>query len=289
MQFFDLVVNKKYYIAAATTEPGIGARFSQVKTSYQLDNGSWLLNGTKSFVTMSHFADYYLVLANKSSANGEVPSGHWLTYFLVPRMAAGVTIEDDWDVLGMRGTDSNQVYFDQVRLSPDAVFMGNVGFALAKVMSEPQWVTGGYLGVYLGLMRAIYDFCRRYVTERSDYSQQSGLAYYPLLQARLGQMYALLNSAELNVFHAAQTVDEDPKSLKMQQAVYAAKYFISQSVPQLALLALRTCGGTAIHKRFPLERYLRDGCCGGLMPAVSDVCELFLGKKALDLDCIDLW
>lgn len=286
---FNLVVQDKQIFAAATTEPNIGARFSQVATTYRREEDGYILNGIKSFVTMASYADYYLVLANKEGVQQEEEKNQWLTYFLVPRLSAGVSINKTWDVLGMRGTASDEVIFDQVRLSANAIFMGREGFALAKVMREPHWVTGGYLGVYLGIMETIVKFTVEYIQERSDSSKQTGLAFKPLIQARIGEMMVLLNNARLNVYEAAKKVTQNPTALETHQAIYAAKYVLGESMPQIATMALRTCGGSSIHKKFNLERYLRDSCCGGLMPAVSDMCQIFLGQSALKQFNINIW
>jgi len=286
---FKLVVEDKKIFAAATTEPGIGARFSQVKTYFQKTDDGYILHGKKSFVTMASYADYYLVLANKKPVNNEPVNVHSLSYFLVPKNAIGVKINETWDVLGMRGTGSHEVIFDQVKLPFEAVFMGREGFALSKVMREPHWITGGYLGVYLGIMEAIFNFTKNYICTRSDYESKTGLAFKPLIQARIGDMYMLMNNARLNVYEAAEKVMRDPADITTHQAVYAAKYVLGETMPCLAHMALRTCGGSSISKSFALERYLRDASCGGLMPAVSDMCQTFLGQSVLAITDINIW
>ena len=277
-KIFGMVVEEQKIFAAATTETGIGARFSKVKTNYQRYNDTYLLNGQKSFVTMANYADYYLVLASKKLDDDNVDDKYHLTYFVVPRNAAGVSVIENWDTLGMRGTASHIVKLENVRLSKDAIFMGTEGFALVKVINEPHWITGGYLGVYLGIIEAIFNFTCEYIANRSDYSNKTGLAFEPLIQARLGELYIYTNNARLNVYESAKKVIIAPKETPTHQAIYAAKYYLSESMPKIAALALRTCGGACISRKYPLERLLRDSMCGALMPAVSDMCQIFLGK-----------
>ncbi|MEL0638678.1 acyl-CoA dehydrogenase family protein [Marinomonas sp. TI.3.20] len=284
---FTLVVFEKKVFAAATTEPGIGARFSQIETSYTKDGDFYIINGFKSFVTMANYADFFLVLANKNS--DKKMSSYWLTYFIVPRLSNGVFINETWDVLGMRGTSSQEVFFKNVKLPKSAIFMGNEGFALSKVMREPHWVTGGYLGVYLGILKSIFKFTCQYIVSKSDHVKKEGLAYLPLVQARIGEMYSMLRSAELNLFDAAEQVVNSPTSNITHQALFSAKFYLGELMPKFASMALRTCGGNCIHKKFPLERLLRDSHCGGLMPAVSDMCQIFLGKTSLDINEVNIW
>lgn len=286
--FFEWVVRDKKIFAAATTEPGIGARFSQVRTHFVRQPNGYLLNGKKSFVTMADYADYYVVLANlfEKLDSGD-PS--FITYFVVPKETAGVTIHRSWDTLGMRATGSHEITFSNVSLDSSAVFLGREGFALNKVMREPHWITGGYLGVYLGIMEAAYAFTCDFLRNKSDYRLKSGLAFQPLIQARLGEMFSLLHSARLALQAAAIAVDFKPDDEVTRQSVYAAKYIIGESVTKLTLLAIKTCGGSSIHKQFDLERYHRDGCCGALMPAVSDLCQLYLGQSSLEINQQSIW
>lgn len=287
---FKEIVEKKVMIAAATTEPGVGARFSQIKTHFQRDNHGYRLNGKKSFVTMANYADYFLVLARKwQEPANETHETASLTYFLAPRDTPGITIHSDWDTIGMRGTASYEIEFKNVWLDRDSVFMGREGFALSKVIQEPHWISGGYLGVYLGIMEAAFEFTQSYLKQRSDYQLKTGLAFQPLIQARLGDMYVILNNARNAVFHAAESVVQKRGTLACNQAIYAAKYYLGEMAPRLTALAIRTCGGSTIHKKFNLERYYRDSVCGGLMPLVTDMCQIFLGKTALGLEIEDIW
>jgi alkylation response protein AidB-like acyl-CoA dehydrogenase len=289
LQLYKQVVEEKMIFAAATTEPNIGARFSKVKTTFARTDDGYIINGTKSFVTMAEYADYYLVLADKKLAEDEIKNDQCLSYFLVPRVTEGITINKTWDVLGMRGTASQEVTFNNVKVARKALFMNYEGFALSKVLREPHWVTGGYLGVYLGIMEAIFNFTCHYIRSRSNSDQQDSLASQPLIQARIGKMFTLLNNARLNVYEAAKKVDAEPTTAESHQAIFSAKYVLGESMPKIASMALRTCGGSSIHKKFQLERYLRDSHCGGLMPTVTDMCQIFLGQSALGITKINIW
>ena len=287
-KYFLEVVRDKKIFAAATTEQGIGARFSLVRTHFKRQENGYILNGKKTFVTMADYADYYLVLTNQFEKLDSQDTSS-ITYFVVPRDAQGVYINETWDTMGMRATKSQEVVFNNVFLEHSAIFMGREGFALSKVMREPHWITGGYLGVYLGVMEAAYRFTCVFLQERSDNKLKKGLAFQPLVQARLGEMFTILHSARLAVREAAIAVDSNPRDETTRQAIYAAKYIVGESITSLTLLAIKTCGGSSIHKQFDLERYHRDGCCGMLMPAVSDLCQLYLGQSALQIDDKCIW
>jgi alkylation response protein AidB-like acyl-CoA dehydrogenase len=286
---FQLVVTQKKIFAAATTEPGIGARFSLVKTNYQRTHNGYILNGKKSFVTMANYADYYLVLAKKLELAATSAQQPALSYFLVASKQKDIKINESWDVLGMRGTASHEVEFNNIYLQPEDLFMGQEGFALTKVMREPQWVTGGYLGVYLGIMEIAFEFTCDYIKARTDYQAGTGLGFQTLIQARVADMYLLLTNARNAVFDAAKKIDSVPGSDEANNAIYTAKYLVGEAAPELTSLAVRTCGGSTIHKQYDLERYHRDSMCGKLMPAVSDTCQIYLGKSMLGITEMKIW
>lgn len=292
-RIYSMVTKEKKVFAAATTEIGVGARFSEVKTNYRRENNRYIINGKKSFVTMSSYADYYMVLAKKFTEDFErtedVKDHSDLSYFLIPRESSGVSIVKNWDVLGMRATDSNEVIFDNVSVGHESVFMGREGFALNKVMREPHWVTGGYLGVYLGIMESAFDFTCKYIKQRTNNQTKSGLGYQPLVQARIGEMYSLLNNAKLSVYDAANKVVLGPGTSEANNAIFNAKYVIGESSLQLTSLAIRTCGGGSIFAHHNLERHFRDSRCGSLMPAVSDMCQLYLGRSFLEIPENFIW
>ncbi len=289
IKIYHMTVEEKKIFAAATTEQGIGSRFSLVKTNYQKIDDKYIINGSKSFVTMATYADYYMVLANKCTDHDKLSDSSLLSYFLIPRHAKGVSIKKNWNVLGMRGTDSHEVIFKDVTLERSDLFMGAEGFALSKVIREPHWITGGYLGVYLGIMEAAFEFSCYYIKEKTNSKNQSGLGYQPLIQARVSEMYTLLNHARLVLNDAAQKVVTSQGSEETNNAIFNAKYVIGESAIQLTSLAIKTCGGSAIFKEYDLERHFRDSRCGALMPTVSDACQLYLGRHLLGIKENFIW
>lgn len=288
-RLFGEVTQHKKVFASATSEPGIGARYSKTKTNYKKVDGGYIINGEKAFVTMANYADYYSIIANKYNADGSASPSHYLSFFLVPRGLSGITIQKDWDTLGMRATQSHRVIFHDVFIPNDCVFLGVTGFALMKVIRAPHWIIGGYLGVYLGIIQAAYEICLQYISNRTDLNKLTGLGMEPLIQSRLAEIYGLYQQAHQAVSYASNLILNGNDLGEAHRALYHAKYVVGEAVMEITAKSLKLCGATMIHKKFDLERLFRDSRCGALMPATSDVCQLYVGRSLLGLPIDNLW
>lgn len=267
--------------ASATSEPSGGSRLSAVKTSYRRVPEGFLLNGVKSFVSLSGFADYYLVAARPAD---KPDSGPFVSYLVVDAESPGVRFDNVWDTLGMRATQSNNMHLKDCFVPADRLFLGIEGTALYKAIREPHWLAGGYNGVYLGLAQAIFDFTTEYLRAKKVAPTGAFAADDRLVQHQVGRMNVALEGARAVTYDAARLVDSARGEPQTNLAIHRAKYMVSELAPWLASDAIRLCGGRTIFRTLPLERYYRDARCGGLMPATSDDCLVYVGKLNLGFD-----
>lgn len=278
---YDQAVNHKKLFASASSEPGVGAHFSKLKTMYRRVDGGFLINGVKNWVSMAGHADYYVVAARSEQSNSDVPA---ISFLIVEKENPGTRIEHTWDVLGMRGTSTNTVYLEDCFIPTERLFLGSEGMALYKIAREPHWLVGGYNGVYLGICTATFQFMINYLREKQIPGGGTSVSENERIQHKVGELYVSLASARTIAYNAARLVAEQPGSPEANTAIHHAKYLVSELGPTLTSEAIRLCGGSTIHKQFPLERYYRDARCGGLMPATSDQCLLYMGKAAFGAD-----
>ena len=278
---FDQAVNHKKLFASASSEPKVGASFSNFKTSYKRVDGGFLINGVKAFVSMAGYADYYVVAARSEDAHGDTPA---LSFLVVERDNPGIRIEEIWDTLGMRGTSSNTMYLNDCFVPQERLFLGSEGMALFKIVKEPHWLVGGYNGVYLGICTAIFDFLKEYLNKKMIPGSDTSVVQNERIQHTVGELYVELEAARVVTYDAARLVAEQAGTPEANVAIHRAKYMVSELGPRLASNAIRLCGGSTIAKRLPLERFYRDARCGGLMPATSDNCLIYVGKAALGAD-----
>ena len=279
---FHQAVGERKVFASATTEPGVGAQYSKIKTTYARVDDGYVINGVKSFVSMAGYADYYVVAARSAEqTSGEVPT---LSYFVVDRDNPGNRIDEVWDVLGMRATASNTVYLTDVFVPKERLFMRSEGMAFYKLTKEPHWQVGGYNGVYLGICSAIFEFMTDYLQKKGRAGTDLTMADDPVIQHMVGELDIQLHAARTVTYDAARLVSEAPGSVEANRAIHRAKYMVGELGPVIGSQAIRICGGSTISKHMALERLYRDARCGGLMPAKSDDCLSYAGKMALGID-----
>ena len=278
---FDEMTRGQKLFASANSEPGIGAHFSKLKCSYRRTDDGFLINGTKSFVSMSGHADYYVVAARKEGSNSDFPD---LSFFAVERDNPGIKIDEIWDTLGMRATCSNILHLTDVFVPSDRLFLASQGLGLLKVTREPHWVIAGYVGVYLGLCSATFEFMSNYLQNKKIPGSDDSVITREWVQHRVGELAVMMEATRTVVYDAATRVRDYPGTPDTNVAVHRSKYMVSEFGPYLASQAMRLCGGGSIARRLPLEQFYRDARCGGLMPATSDECLLYIGKAALGID-----
>ncbi len=274
---FEQAVEEKKLFASATSEPGIGAHISKLKSTYRRTEKGFVINGAKSFVSMAGYADYYVVAAKAEHSKSKQAA---VSFLVVDRDAPGVTMKNVWDVLGMRSTSTNPVFFENCLVPKDRLYLASEGLALYKIAREPHWLVGGYVGVYLGILTATFDFLVDFLAKKKIPGSEKSLSEDPLVQYQMGKLYTDITSARLATYHAASLVDSARGSPEANAAIHHAKYLVSETGPTLTASAIRLCGATSISKRLPLERYYRESRCGALMPAQSDDCLTYLGKAA---------
>ncbi len=278
---YDQSIKEKKLFASASSEPGIGAHFSKLKTLYKRVDGGFVINGVKNWVSMAGYADYYVVAAKAEDSESEIPA---ISFLIVEKENPNARVEFTWDVLGMRATSTNPVYFENCFVPTKALFLGSEGMALYKIAREPHWLVGGYNGVYLGICSATFEFMVEYLKTKKIPGTQTPLADDSRIQHKVGELYAQLEATRRVTYSAARLVADRPGTHEANTAIHHAKYMVSELGPRLTSEAIRICGGSTISKRMPLERYFRDSRCGGLMPATSDECLFYLGKAAFGTD-----
>ncbi|MBL7488316.1 acyl-CoA/acyl-ACP dehydrogenase [Frankia sp. AgB1.9] len=283
------------FIAVAMSERGAGSRLSGLRTSYRREGDGYRITGLKSFCSGASHADLYFVAARAADDTGDdddtsgdrtggddgQPAGK-VSHFLVPA-GAGVTVEPNWDTLGMRGTGSHDLRLD-VRVPADALIGGLEGLSLLIAQIMPQWLVASYAAVYAGVGRATFNAGVEHARGRTAPGLPNGLVGLPAVRARFGRADVALAALDLVVDECARRVDADPGSPATNSWVWRAKLLAGQTAQDVATSIVEACGTAVTRRGHPLERLYRDARCGSLQPATSDVCADWLGLAALGGD-----
>ena len=240
-----------------------GRRFG---TTARKVDGGYVVNGRKFFVSLAGAAPYY---ATPAIRIGDEPWLERTLYLQVAKEAPGVTFQGDWDPMGMRATVSRDMLLQDVFV-PDEAEVLPPGLFGALYNAFPHLSPLTFSATFLGLTQAAYDYAIAYLTGKVPGA--------PALQTEatakghaLAEMLFATEAARALYYRAISEARVDAPLAAVQRA-RAAHVTVQRSVVTVTQEAIRVCGGRALLKRYPLERYARDARAGALMrPWTEDI------------------
>jgi alkylation response protein AidB-like acyl-CoA dehydrogenase len=239
-----------------------GRRFG---TTARKVDGGYVLNGRKFFVSLAGAAPYY---ATPALLIGEAPWLDRTLYLQVPKEAPGVEFQGEWDPMGMRATVSRDMLLQEVFV-PDEAEVLPPGIFGALFNAYPH-LPLGFSATFLGLMQVAYDATIAYLT--GQLPGAPGLHTEAAVKGyAVAEMLFALEAARALYYRVISEAQVNPPLAAVQRA-RAAHVTIQRSVVTLTQEAIRVCGGRALLKRYPLERYARDARASALMrPWTQDI------------------
>lgn len=275
-RFFTEVVRQGALINSAASEPELGSpsRGGAFQTTAVREDGSWRINGRKTWTTLSPRLAYAQVQVTIEESNGGKSRG----VFLVPMSTPGVRVEETWDNASMRASGSNDVVFEDV-IIPDAYRLPTPSGPPASQASS--WSLLGS-AVYLGIAQAARDFAVQFARERVPSGLGKPIADLESVQHRVARMDILLLQARSVLYSTAEIWQDYPGLREMISWRFpAAKYTVTNHAIEITDQALRVVGSAGLQKKYPLERYFRDARSGLGNPPLDDVALTSIGKHAL--------
>lgn len=251
---------------------------TQAKPTEVNGQQGWIINGKKIFASLSGSADYYGVLCTEVEEDGKASRRNTI-YLAIPATSKGVKVVGDWDPLGMRGTVSRTLLFEEVFVPEEALLMPR-GLYMQAAISWPHMFLS-LTPTYMGLAQAAYDFTVRYLRGEQPGAGSTKRRMYPTKQIAVAQMKIMLEQTKALWFQAISEAQANPTKDQVMRA-YVTQYTVMENANELAQLAIRTCGGQSMLKTLPLERIYRDSRCGSLMlPWTAEICMDRLGRELL--------
>ncbi|MGY2063950.1 acyl-CoA dehydrogenase family protein [Blastococcus sp. SYSU DS0619] len=276
--FLDAIVAGEHLTTLALSEPGTGAQFWLPQTRMTRDGGELVVSGEKSFVTNGSQADSYVV--STVAADPGAPVGQF-SCVLVPAAADGLVWGHEWTGIGMRGNSSRGLRLDDVRLGPDHL-LGTEGDQIWYVFEvvAPYFLMA-MAGTYLGVAQASLDEATAHLSRRAHAHTGRRLAGDPVLQHRLGVLWAQVERTRRLVLWAAEEGDAGgPAALP---GLTSAKAEVARCVVEVTNEAMTLVGGIGYRDRSPLERHLRDARAADVMSPTTDILRTWTGRAALGL------
>ncbi|MGA5689266.1 acyl-CoA dehydrogenase family protein [Cytobacillus pseudoceanisediminis] len=266
-------VKKGALMNNCATEPQTGSptRGGKPVTSARKEEGFWIINGRKSFTTMSPVLDYFNVSATIEES-GEIGN------FLIPRSSEGLEIEETWDSIAMRGTGSHDLLLKNVRVKQDA---------LVELFQPGKKGAAGWLlhipACYLGIAQAAQDYAITFAKNYSPNSISGAIIDLPNVQQKIGEMELELMRARHFLYSVAKKWDEanDEARSRMQPELGAVKLAVTNAAIAVVDLAMRVAGARSLSVKNPLQRYYRDVRAGLHNPPMDDMTIQALAKNAI--------
>ena len=255
------------------------AGFEAFGTTALKVDGGWRIDGKKIFASLAGHADYYGALCTALRRPDEPRARRNTMYIAVPADAEGVKVTGDWDPLGMRGTVSRTLLFENVFVPDEGQLMPQGVYPEAARRWPHMFMT--LTPAYLGLAQASYDFAVAYLRGETPGMPPVRRRMYPTKRIAVAQMRLALEQTKALWFQAISEARPDPPKESLMRA-WAAQHAVMENSNELAQLAIRTCGGQSMLRSLPLERFYRDSRCGSLMlPWTAELCLDKLGEGAL--------
>jgi alkylation response protein AidB-like acyl-CoA dehydrogenase len=234
--------------------------------------GGWLVSGRKIFASLSGAATFYNVTC-------QVPSEDIIRLLGVPADGDGVTLIDDWDPLGMRGTVSRTLLMHEVFVPAENEWMP-AGLYNQAALRYP-WLFLSLCPSYLGLTGGVLDVTRRYLRGEMPGQAAGARRDHPVKQMGWAQMQVKHQQSQALLYRAIDEAVLDPTDDQLVTG-WAAAFTVMEHAAEVASLAIRVCGGQSMLKYLPLERLYRDARLGSTMlPWSAEVCTERLGRAGL--------
>jgi len=254
--------------AFCLTEPHTGSDASALRTRAMPDGNSYLVNGTKQFITSGSKADVALVFAVTDPDAGK----KGLSCFIVPTDTPGYIVSSHEEKLGQRAHDTCQIVFNEMRLTPD-LMLGDPGDGYRVALSNLE---GGRIGIAsqaLGAARAAYEAALAYAKDRSTFGKP--IIEHQAVAFRLADMAVEIEAARLLIHNAARLRDVGQPCIKQASM---AKLFASEMAERVCSDAIQTFGGYGYLNDFPVERYWRDMRVCKIYEGTSDVQRIVISR-----------
>jgi alkylation response protein AidB-like acyl-CoA dehydrogenase len=276
-RYLEPIVTGRHITTLAVSEPGTGAHFWLPRSELHRSGHGFTLSGTKTFVTSGGHADSYVMSAVDADASS--PIGEF-SCVVVDADAPGLEWGPPWDGVGMRGNSSRSVELRDVDLSEYAL-LGEPGDQIWYVFNviAPYFLMA-MAGSYLGVAAGAFEDMRLHVTQRRYSHDGSRLAEQPIIQHRVGELWAQVERTRQLVHHAAASGDRgEPGALP---ALASAKAEVAECATDVVNGAMTLVGGIGYREHGTLGRRLRDARAAHVMSPTTDLLRLWTGRAVLD-------
>ncbi len=255
--------------ALAMSEPNAGSDVVSMKLSAKKEGDKYILNGNKMWITNGPDAHVYVIYA-KTDVNA---GSKGITAFIVERDFPGFSRHQKLDKLGMRGSNTCELVFENCEVPAENV-LGEEGKGVKVLMSGLDYERLVLSGGPLGIMDACMDLVVPYIHDRKQFGQSIG--EFQLVQGKVADMYTQMNAAKSYVYMVAQACDRGETTRKDAAAVIL---YSAELATKMALDAIQLLGGNGYINEFPAGRLLRDAKLYEIGAGTSEIRRMLIGRE----------
>ena len=271
-RFLPKLVSGEFVGALAMSEPNAGSDVVSMQLKAEKKGDRYVLNGSKMWITNGGDADVMVVYAKTDPAAG--PKG--ITAFLVEKGTKGFSHGNHLDKLGMRGSNTYPIFFDDVEI-PEENVMGGVGNGVKVLMSGLDYERAVLSAGPLGIMDACMDVVVPYLHDRKQFGQAIG--EFQLVQGKLADMYSTWLACKALVYTVGKACDQADHARSLRKDAASAILYAAEKATWMAGEAIQTLGGNGYINEFPTGRLWRDAKLYEIGAGTSEIRRMLIGRE----------
>lgn len=268
-KYLPKLISGEHVGSLAMSEPGAGSDVVSMKLKAEKKGDRYILNGNKMWITNGPIADILIVYAKTDPAAGS----KGISVFIIEKDFKGFSTAQKLDKLGMRGSDTCELVFDDCEV-PEENVMGPLGKGVGILMSGLDYERTVLSGGPIGIMQACLDVVLPYVHERKQFGKSIG--EFQLIQGKLADMYVTTSTARAYTYAVAQACDRGETARK---DAAGAILYAAEKATQVALDAIQLLGGNGYINDYPTGRLLRDAKLYEIGAGTSEIRRWLIGRE----------
>ena len=271
-RYLPKLISGAHVGALAMSEPEAGSDVVSMRTRAEKKGDRYILNGAKMWITNGPGADTLVVYAKTDPAAG----ARGITAFVIEKDFKGFSTGQKLDKLGMRGSDTSELVFEDCEVPAENV-LGEVGGGVTVLMSGLDYERAVLAAGPLGIMQSCLDLVIPYLHQRKQFGQPIG--QFQLMQAKLADMYVTLNASKAYVYTVARACDRGETT---REDAAGAILYAAERATWMALEAIQCLGGNGYINDFPAGRLLRDAKLYEIGAGTSEIRRMLIGREIFE-------
>jgi isovaleryl-CoA dehydrogenase len=268
-KYLPKLISGEHVGALAMSEPGAGSDVVSMKTRAEKKGDRYVLNGSKMWITNGPVAETLVVYAKTDPNAGT----RGITAFLIEKGMKGFKAAQKLDKLGMRGSDTSELVFEDCEV-PEGNVLGTVGRGANVLMSGLDYERVVLAAGPLGIMQAALDVVIPYVHDRKQFGQPIGT--FQLVQGKLADMYVMMNACKSYVYQVAKACDRGETT---REDAAGAILLSAEQATKIALDAIQLLGGNGYINDYATGRLLRDAKLYEIGAGTSEIRRMLIGRE----------